>query len=381
MLSLDEFARLVPVRILALVTDAFGGTGGIAKYDRDLISAIAEHADTESVDVVPRIVARVVELLPDRVVHHETAADSTLRFVSTSLRLAVGLRAGDWILCGHVNLLPVALGASRIARAPVILATYGLEAWYPKRNRTPRQVRRLRAVLSISELTLTRMREWADLSGIATFVLPNAVDLASFTPGPRNAALARRLGVENRRVVFTLGRMDASERAKGFDQIIDAMPSLATRFPDLVYVAGGEGSDRARLETRARELGVGDRVVFPGYVPEWEKADYYRLADVFAMPSRLEGFGYVFLEALASGVPVVASTADGGREAIRNGEWGLLVNPDKVDEIACAIESALINPRIPARAELDFFSVDRFNRRCHAMLDALDWYQGMQQRS
>jgi phosphatidylinositol alpha-1,6-mannosyltransferase len=369
------------VRFLALVTDAFGGTGGIAKYGRDLISAIAAYRSTTRIDVVPRVIARAVDALPERVVHHQRAADSTFRFVSTSLRLALRLRSTDWILCGHVNLLPVALAASRVARAPVILATYGLDAWYPKTRRTPRQLRRLKAVLSISELTLERMREWADLSGIATFIIPNAVDLSSFTPGPRNPALARTLGVENRRVVFTLGRMDASERAKGFDQIIEAMPSLATRFPDIAYVAGGDGSDRARLESRARELGVGDRVIFPGYVPESEKLDYFRLANVFAMPSRLEGFGYVFLEALASGVPVVASNADGGREAIREGEWGLLVNPDKVHEIACAIDSALVNPRIPARAELEYFSVDRFNRRCHAMLDALDWYQGMQQRS
>jgi phosphatidylinositol alpha-1,6-mannosyltransferase len=368
------------VRFLALVTDAFGGTGGIAKYDRDLISAIAAYPATMQIDVVPRLIARTIERTPDRVVHHEAAAGSALRFVATTLRLALTNRSLDWILCGHINLLPVALAASRVSRARVLLATYGLEAWGPKSSRTPRQLRRLDALVSISELTLTRMREWSDLASIPTFVLPNAVDLSSFSPGPRNTELARRLGVEYRKVVFTLGRMDASERAKGFDQIIEALPSLALRIPDIAYIAGGDGSDRHRLESRASELGVADRVIFPGYIPESQKLDYFRLADVFAMPSRLEGFGYVFLEALASGVPVVASRADGGREAIREGAWGLLVNPDKIEEIACAIESALINPRIPARAELEYYSVDRFNRRCHAMLDALNRTVGMPQR-
>jgi phosphatidylinositol alpha-1,6-mannosyltransferase len=368
------------VRFLALVTDAFGGTGGIAKYDRDLISAIAAYPATMQIDVVPRLIARTIERTPDRVVHHEAAAGSALRFVATTLRLALTNRSLDWILCGHINLLPVALAASRVSRAKVLLATYGLEAWGPKNSRTPWQLRRLDALVSISDLTLTRMREWSDLASIPTFVLPNAVDLSSFSPGPRNTELARRLGVEYRKVVFTLGRMDASERAKGFDQIIEALPSLASRIPDIAYIAGGDGSDRHRLESRASELGVADRVIFPGYIPESQKLDYFRLADVFAMPSRLEGFGYVFLEALATGVPVVASRADGGREAIREGAWGLLVNPDKIEEIACAIESALINPRIPARAELEYYSVDRFNRRCHAMLDALNRTVGMPQR-
>jgi glycosyltransferase involved in cell wall biosynthesis len=369
------------VKFLALVTDAFGGTGGIARYDRDLITAIARHPKTTQVDIVPRVIAREVEPLPDRVVHHEAAAQSAPRFIAATLRLALGSSSADWILCGHVNLLPIAIMAARISKAGIILASYGLETWYPKSARTARQLRRVGALISISEHTLERMREWANLDAIPTFVLPNAVDLASFSPGPPDPALARRLGVDNRKVVFTLGRMDASERAKGFDQIIEGLPSLASRIPEVVYIAGGEGSDRARLESRAKDLGVADRVIFPGYIPEADKVGYFRLADVFAMPSRLEGFGYVFLEALACGVPVVASETDGGREAIRNGAWGLLVNPDKVHEIACAIESALVNPRIPARSELEYFSVDRFDRRCHAMLDALDRSPGMPQRS
>lgn len=374
-------ARLPLVKFLALVTDAFGGTGGIAKYDRDLISAIASYPATTQVDVIPRVIARTIEPTPRGVVHHEAAARSALRFLATTMRIALTHRSIEWILCGHMNLLSVALAASRAARAKVVLATYGLEAWRPKSRRTRGQLRRTGAVVSISELTLERMREWADLSSVPTYVLPNAVDLSAFSPGPRNAELAKRLGVEHRRVVFTLGRMDASERAKGFDQVIEALPSLVARVPDIAYVAGGDGSDRLRLESRARDLSVADRVVFPGYIPESQKLDYFRLADVFAMPSRLEGFGYVFLEALASGVPVVASRADGGREAIRDGAWGLLVNPDKIEEIACAIESALVNPRIPARAELEYYSVDTFNRRCHAMLDALNRNVGMPQRS
>jgi glycosyltransferase involved in cell wall biosynthesis len=85
--------------------------------------------------------------------------------------------------------------------------------------------------------------------------------------------------------------------------------------------------DRRCLQEKARSLGVHGRVVFAGYVPESEKADHYRLADAYVMPGRGEGFGIVYLEALACGVPVVASEVDGSREAVREGALGILVDP------------------------------------------------------
>ncbi|MEZ5855402.1 MAG: glycosyltransferase [Hyphomicrobiaceae bacterium] len=135
------------------------------------------------------------------------------------------------------------------------------------------------------------------------------------------------MGVADRQVILTFGRMSADERYKGFDEVIEAMPRLIAQRPDLVYVAAGDGSDRARLEAKAQALGVGDHVKFTGRISESDKADLYRLADAYVMPSSGEGFGFVILEALACGLPVMASTADGTREAVRNGELGLLVDP------------------------------------------------------
>src|SRR5439155_2564410 len=100
------------------------------------------------------------------------------------------------------------------------------------------------------------------------------------------------------------------------------------KIPNVVYVVCGEGPDRSRLERKAVGLGVRDRVVFTGFIPEALKADYYRLADAYVMPSRGEGFGIVFLEAMACGIPVMGSRLDGSREALLDGELGVLVNPD-----------------------------------------------------
>jgi glycosyltransferase involved in cell wall biosynthesis len=165
--------------------------------------------------------------------------------------------------------------------------------------------------------------------------------------------------------------MDSAEQAKGFDEILDVLPVVLAEMPDIAYVAVGDGSDRRRLQAKARALGLADSTVFPGYVSESEKLDFYRLADVFVMPSRLEGFGYVFLEALATGVPVIASKVDGSREAVRNGDWGILVDPADPVELSSAIRSALEKPSVPDRSELDFFSWNSFERRCHAALGSL----------
>jgi glycosyltransferase involved in cell wall biosynthesis len=140
---------------------------------------------------------------------------------------------------------------------------------------------------------------------------------------------------------MTLGRMDSRERAKGFDELIELMPRLKSERRDIALLLAGEGDDRPRLQVKVRELGLQNDVVFTGFVPESLKADYFRLADAFAMASTWEGFGIVLLEALACGVPVVGSTLDGTREALLEGRLGAVVDPGDPAALATAILSAV----------------------------------------
>jgi glycosyltransferase involved in cell wall biosynthesis len=324
-----------------------------------------------NVTVIPRVIARDPEPLPERVTHRAEAAGGKFRFTATVMREAARHPGFDWVICGHINLLPVAHAAAAISGAGVILLAYGLEVWEPLGRMTRILMSRTRAVISISSHTLDRMRAWATVPEDRAFLIPNAVDLSRYTPGSRNSELAARWSLNGRRVLLTVGRMDSAEQAKGFDEILDVLPVVLAEMPDIAYVAVGDGSDRRRLQAKARALGLADSTVFPGYVSESEKLDFYRLADVFVMPSRLEGFGYVFLEALATGVPVIASKVDGSREAVRNGDWGILVDPADPVELSSAIRSALEKPSVPDRSELDFFSWNSFERRCHAALGSL----------
>jgi glycosyltransferase involved in cell wall biosynthesis len=170
---------------------------------------------------------------------------------------------------------------------------------------------------------------------------------------------------------MTVGRLDARERSKGVDEVLEALPALAVGLPDLAYMVVGDGTDRARLQAKARSLGVSDRVVFAGYVAEPEKPEYYRLADAYVMPCRGEGFGFVFLEAMATGLPVVASRADGSSEAVLGGELGLLVDPGSRDQLIEAVRQAVREPRGVVPAGLSLFSYSVFCERVSGILSAV----------
>ena len=117
------------------------------------------------------------------------------------------------------------------------------------------------------------------------------------------------------------------------------------------------------MERKVDDLGLRDRVVFAGFVPEEQKPDYYRLADAYVMPSRGEGFGIVFLEALACGLPVMGSIADGGREALLNGALGCLVDPSNPVDIVRGVLETITRGKGPVQDGLSYYSREAFMRR------------------
>ena len=117
-------------------------------------------------------------------------------------------------------------------------------------------------------------------------------------------------------MLLTVSRLAASERYKGHDRVISVLPRVLERSPDVAYLVVGDGDDRQRLEEMAQKAGVAHAMRFAGHVPHQELPDYFRLADVFVMPSTGEGFGIVFLEAAASGLPVIGGNRDGSVDAL-----------------------------------------------------------------
>jgi glycosyltransferase involved in cell wall biosynthesis len=276
----------------------------------------------------------------------------------------------DLVVSGHLRLLPAAAAAARLRRARLWLTVHGIDAWEPvSRILDSRLLRWTDRVLSVSRLTQARVEAWSGLDADRFRLLPNCVDLDVFTPGPRDPHLASRYGIAaDATVIMTLARLAGAERYKGVDEVLEALPEIARNRPRLAYLVVGEGPDRTRLEAKAAALGVASRTIFAGRIPEEEKAAHYRLADAFVMPGRGEGFGIVFLEAMACGVPAVGSLVDGSREALRDGALGILVDPGDRAGIVAGILAALDRAKgVPPG--LAYFSKPRFIERVHALLD------------
>jgi len=183
-------------------------------------------------------------------------------------------------------------------------------------------------------------------------LIENGVDISRFRPLPRQPDLIALHGLAGCFVFVSVCRL---LEKKGIDQAIRAFARVAAEFPDSRYLIVGEGPYRGTLEGIAAECGVTEKVTFDGAVAEDELVDHYLLGDVFVMPNRrlangdTEGFGLVFLEANACGLPVIAGSDGGSIDAVRHGANGLLVDGHSVDAIAAAMLELRRDPALRAR--------------------------------
>jgi glycosyltransferase involved in cell wall biosynthesis len=348
------------MRFLAIVPEAFGGFGGIAVYNRDLLTALTELPVCQKVTVLPRLIRQTPGPLPARIELREKAANNRMRYVLELARVLITRERYDVVLCGHINLLPLAEIASRLLKAKHVLLIYGVDAWSSNGRRlSNRLAARTDLVISISQFTKQRFLSWSSVHDSRVRLLPNAIHLEEYGVGKKPRYLEQRYRLGGKKVLMTLARLQQSERQKGVDEMLEILPALLSDDKNLSYLIVGDGDDKQRLECKVASLELNDHVIFAGRVPEEEKPDHYRLADVFVMPGRQEGFGFVFLEAMASGIPVVASSLDGSREAVLNGRLGELADPDDCESVKEAIRRALRRPRqIPDGLEI--FSYERF---------------------
>jgi glycosyltransferase involved in cell wall biosynthesis len=355
--------------VLVFLTDAFGGRGGIAQFNRDLLRALTAHPDVSNVVAIPRVMPDRPKNVPAGLNYRTEAVGGKGNYLRAVVRRVVAGRYNG-VICGHLHLLPAAWLAARREGVPLLLIVHGIEARKPSDKWLANWlVPRVDAFVSVSKHTKEQLVQWSDVAADKGTVVPNCIDRSRFGPGAAPSYLRERYGLTDRTVLMTLGRLPVQEKRKGHDEVLEVLQTLSVEVPDLTYLVCGDGPDRPRLEAKADCLGVRDRTVFAGYIPEEEKPDHYRLADAFAMPGRTEGFGIVYLEAMASGVPVVASSADASQEAVRDGRLGIVVDPNDLDSVKRGILQSLRAP-VGVPEGLDYFSVERFRERWHDVIDA-----------
>ena len=353
--------------MLALVTDAFGGRGGIAQYNRDFLGTLADARAVSSITILPRH-APDLPLVPKRI-EQAIARPGRIAYLVAALRTAL-FRHIDLVFCGHLFMAPLAALIARLKGAKLIVQTHGIEAW-PRPSRLQRAaLEAADLVLCVSRHTRAAVLSWAAIPPERVLVVSNTVREA-FTPGDGSAQRAA-LGLEGKRVLLTVGRMDSRERYKGHDRVIAAIPDLVAKGHDICYLIVGEGDDRSRLEALARDAGVRERVRFLGAIELQSLVETYRMADLFVMPSTGEGFGVAFLEAMASGTPALGLGVAGARDALGDGELGTAVSEvDLSATIARLLEHPKCRGGALAAAVSARFGRERFAASARTVVDRL----------
>lgn len=256
----------------------------------------------------------------------------------------------DIIIISHINLAIIGVIVKTInPKCKIWLIAHGIEVWRPLSALKKMFLKQCDKIICVSNFTREQMmaRHQIDLANSA--VLNNAVD--PFMKLPENfvkpAELMKRYRVSpGKPVIFTLSRLAATEQYKGHDQVIKVMGRLKNKFPGIRYILAGEydNKEEIRIQKLITQHKVDEEVILTGFIDEAKLADYFLLADLFVLPSKKEGFGIVFIEALACGLPVICGNSDGSIDAICNGELGTPINTDNLDELEDAITKHLKRP-------------------------------------
>lgn len=321
--------------------------GGVQRVGRHLAAVLADFAASRGWD------CRLLSLNDSRDLHRMTLAGrefvftgcerAKTRFVASALRAA--MRKAKLVLAGHPNLAPVAQAMHLAApRIKSIVCTHGVEVWEPLGRLRRGALRHADVVLAPSRDTAEHLKAQQRVVEERIRVLPWALDpqfegmLASASPPPPPRDFPRG------RVILTVGRWVASERYKGMDTLITALPRLLTAWPELQLVFAGSGDDQVWLADLAEKNGVERHIHFLSGLSTGELAACYAACEIFALPSRGEGFGLVYLEAMACGKPVIGGAHGGAPEIIRDGVTGYLVPHGDPIQLATALQTLLADP-------------------------------------
>ena len=256
-------------------------------------------------------------------------------------------RAARLAYLNHPNLAPLGLALRAMNPASrYIVSTYGFEVWEPLPSVRGFALQRADQVTAIAQFNAHKVAELQHIAPERIAVVPCALD-PEFSVGgdgasPRPAEPP---------ILLTVARLEGPERGeyKGVDKVIEAMPEVLAAFPGVRYVVVGEGDDRPRLEKLAHRIGVQERLTFAGAVHHAALRAFYEACEIFVMPSRTEGFGIVFLEAMALGKPVVGGNHGGTPEVWADGTAGFLVDHGDVRGLAGRLKLLLGDFEMRAR--------------------------------
>ncbi|MBD2017975.1 glycosyltransferase [Microcoleus sp. FACHB-53] len=276
------------------------------------------------------------------------------------------------VMVNHLNFAVAAYWLKQLTGIPYWITVYGVESWNVEKPALQTALHHADKILSISGYTRDRIVKEQNLDPAKISLLPCTFEANCWSIAPKPTHLLTQYGLKPEQpVILTVARLAEAERYKGYDRILEALPQIRQVIPDVHYILVGKGNDRPRIEQLIAQLQLQDCVTLAGFIPDQELGDYYNLCDVFAMPSKREGFGIVYLEALACGKPALGGDRDGAVDALCHGELGVLVDPDDTNVIAQKLIEILqgayphpliYQPEALRQKAIDTFGFNRFQQ-------------------
>ncbi|MBD2335786.1 glycosyltransferase family 4 protein [Calothrix sp. FACHB-156] len=298
----------------------------------------------------------------------------TLRtFVFAAQILGYGIwQHPSLIITSHLNFSFPAYLLKWLLGIPYGVVAHGIEVWNLQNSTRKLALKHADIILAVSHYTRDRLLQEQDLDPQKVVVLPNTFDAENFQIAPKPDYLLKRYGLNPQQpIILTVARLSQSEQYKGYDKILAALPQICQAIPHVHYVLVGKGDDEPRIKQLISQYQLQDRVTLTGFVPDEELSSHYHMCDIFAMPSKGEGFGIVYLEALACGKPTLAGNQDGAQDALCQGELGVLVDPDDIEAIAQALiqilqgthsNSLLYQPEVLREKVIEKFGFESFKQ-------------------
>lgn len=369
-------------KVLFLYLDAFEFTGGIQKFNRSFLKALHELSVDGKIDA-------------DAWGSYDSNADEkyfpSLRLKSFkanriwfSIYTILFARKYQTVILGHLNLS--ILGNILKWLKPsinIVLITHGYEVWSPQKGSKQKIFQTANIILAVSRYTKQRILEHQpQLNPHKIAVFHNTIDPYFIPPNEmrRPNYLMNRYEVKpDQPIVLTITRLSSSEKYKGYDKVIANFGDVLKAFPNALYLIAGKAdqSEQKRVEALIAEKQLQNAVKLVGYIPDDELIDHYLLADVFIMPSKKEGFGIVFIEAMTCGLKVIAGNKDGSPDALQDGELGTLIDPDDEKQIVEALIKSL-QSNLPLSKELlqqkvfEKFRFENFKTKLYQIIDQLE---------
>ena len=340
----------MPHKVLFLTLKIFGFTGGIEKVCRTICRSLYDLSEQN-------LIEPIVHCMYDKGYDRDSRylkKQQYIGFDGNRKTFVVksffkGIQS-DVVILSHINLLSIAYLIKRFSpKTKVYLIAHGIEIWRKLPEAKLNALNRLDKIIAVSHFTKEKIKSEHKILDSKIEILNNCLDPFYYFPrdfSKPNTLLNRYNLKQDNTIIICLSRLSSSEKYKGYDNVIKILPNLIQKDPKVIFLLAGKADEeeQSRLSNLITKYKIKDNIRLIGFVDEAELTVHFLLSDIFVMPSKKEGFGIVFIEAMASGLRVIAGNKDGSVDALSNGKLGKLVDPDDLNQVENVLSELLDSP-------------------------------------